>query len=210
MEIEARAAPEVIPRAPSLDPESNKKEQIVREAIRLFCEKGYEATSVRMIVEAVGVSKPVLYYYFKNKEELFRHIIESSLGPFEEEQNAICSDTQRDLWDKLQALVDLHIEGALEEPDRVRFLHSIFFSGLYKNVFDFEARWELHFKVVVDLFQRAIQEGAIGGRMSADTLASCFIGVAHEAMRSRVYCPGLVGQPATSEEVVSIFKRGVA
>jgi AcrR family transcriptional regulator len=32
--------------------------------------KGYTATSVRKIVEEAGVSKPSLYYYFGNKEEL--------------------------------------------------------------------------------------------------------------------------------------------
>ena len=39
--------------------------KIVAAAVRLFCEKGYEATAVREIVEAAGVTKPVLYYYFR-------------------------------------------------------------------------------------------------------------------------------------------------
>ncbi|MEA2040283.1 MAG: TetR/AcrR family transcriptional regulator, partial [Thermodesulfobacteriota bacterium] len=34
----------------------------------IFAEKGYASTTVREIVARAGVSKPVLYYYFKNKE----------------------------------------------------------------------------------------------------------------------------------------------
>ena len=37
---------------------------IARAAARLFAERGYDATSVREIVEAAGVAKPTLYYYF--------------------------------------------------------------------------------------------------------------------------------------------------
>src|SRR5215471_7252303 len=43
---------------------------ISRVAARLFAARGYDATSVREIVEAAGVAKPTLYYYFKSKEGL--------------------------------------------------------------------------------------------------------------------------------------------
>jgi len=187
----------------------NKKERVVREAMRLFCEKGYEATSVREIVEAVGVTKPVLYYYFKNKEELFRHIIESSMGPFEEAQNDICSRAGVDFWEKLTELVDLHIYWAVIDSDRVRFIHAIFFSGLYKTIFDFEAQWRVYFEVVVHLFRQAQEKGVIRNDISAESLAALFTGMAHEAMRSRVYCPGLVESPPTSQEVVDIIRKGI-
>ncbi len=106
--------------APSLPPnmgltpliEEGKREQIVAEAIRLFCEKGYEATSVREIVEAVGVSKPVLYYYFKNKHELFRYIIESSMEPFYKEVFETFQKSDLDFWDKLKAIFELHVDAA--------------------------------------------------------------------------------------------------
>jgi len=49
-------------------------------ATELFAEKGYAGTSVREIVEKAGVSKPVLYYYFKSKEGLFYAILEWAAG----------------------------------------------------------------------------------------------------------------------------------
>ena len=56
--------------------ENNSRERLLETATELFAEKGYAATSVREIVERAGVSKPVLYYYFKSKEGLFYAILE--------------------------------------------------------------------------------------------------------------------------------------
>jgi len=39
-------------------------------AARLFANRGYAGTSVREIVAMAGVTKPTLYYYFKNKDDL--------------------------------------------------------------------------------------------------------------------------------------------
>ena len=57
-------------------PENNSRERLLETATELFAEKGYAATSVREIVDRAGVSKPVLYYYFKSKEGLFYAILD--------------------------------------------------------------------------------------------------------------------------------------
>ncbi|HNT23921.1 MAG TPA: TetR/AcrR family transcriptional regulator [Anaerolineales bacterium] len=44
---------------------------IIEKAKCLFIEHGYHGLSMREIADAVGVSKPALYYHFKDKEELF-------------------------------------------------------------------------------------------------------------------------------------------
>ena len=56
--------------------ESNARQRILETAADLFAEKGYASTYVREIVEKAGVSKPVLYYYFRNKEGLFHAILD--------------------------------------------------------------------------------------------------------------------------------------
>ncbi len=52
------------------------RERLLDTAIGMFAQKGYAGTSVREIAEQAGVSKPVLYYYFKSKEGLFLAILE--------------------------------------------------------------------------------------------------------------------------------------
>jgi AcrR family transcriptional regulator len=55
------------------------RERLLIAAVRLFARKGYAATSVREIVEAAGVTKPVLYYYFRNKEGVFQAMMQEAV-----------------------------------------------------------------------------------------------------------------------------------
>ncbi len=47
------------------------RDKILVTARRLFIQQGYAGLSMREIAEAVGVSKPALYYHFRDKENLF-------------------------------------------------------------------------------------------------------------------------------------------
>ena len=48
-----------------------KRERILKTAERLFHEQGYAQTTIEQIVGALGVTKPFVYYYFRNKQEIF-------------------------------------------------------------------------------------------------------------------------------------------
>lgn len=51
------------------------KEAIRAVATELFAEKGFAAATTREICARAGVTKPVLYYHFESKEQLFRELI---------------------------------------------------------------------------------------------------------------------------------------
>ncbi len=55
---------------------SDKEEIIINIAKQLFSEKGYAATGIREIAEKSGLSLGNFYNYFKNKEELFKRLID--------------------------------------------------------------------------------------------------------------------------------------
>ena len=59
--------------------EQGARARLLEAGVKLFSEKGYANTSVREIVELAGVSKPILYYYFKSKEGMFRSILDYAL-----------------------------------------------------------------------------------------------------------------------------------
>lgn len=63
-------------------PSPETRQRLLDVALDLFSRKGYAATSVRELVEAAGVTKPVLYYYFKNKEGLYIALIDSAIADF--------------------------------------------------------------------------------------------------------------------------------
>src|SRR5436190_10717329 len=59
--------------------EQNRTVAIYQKAARIFHERGYEATSVSDIAEALGITKAGLYYYIESKEELLFRIISHGL-----------------------------------------------------------------------------------------------------------------------------------
>lgn len=58
---------------------TDSRAAILDVAQRLFVEKGYTGLAMREIAEAVGLTKPALYYHFRNKQELFVAILDQLL-----------------------------------------------------------------------------------------------------------------------------------
>lgn len=59
-----------------VDQQSPSAQKILEAALSLFAEKGFEATSIREICEAAGITRPTLYYFFESKEGLYRAAID--------------------------------------------------------------------------------------------------------------------------------------
>ena len=59
-----------------------KRIALLKEAARAFSSQGYHATSLDDVAKTLGVTKPALYYYIKNKQEiLFEcHMLSQDLG----------------------------------------------------------------------------------------------------------------------------------
>jgi len=55
-----------------------RKQQLLEHAAALFAERGYADTRVIDIVRSAGVAKGLFYWYFENKDALFRELIEST------------------------------------------------------------------------------------------------------------------------------------
>ena len=55
--------------------ESNRRADIVRAAGRLFQQKGYAATTIRDIADAVGMGSGSPFYHFKTKHEMLRAVV---------------------------------------------------------------------------------------------------------------------------------------
>jgi AcrR family transcriptional regulator len=57
-------------KATQINLQNENAERILQVGVHLMAKKGYHATTTREIVEAAGVTKPMLYYYFGSKEGL--------------------------------------------------------------------------------------------------------------------------------------------
>lgn len=59
----------------------DRPEEITAAALEAFAERGYAATRVDDVARRAGVSKGLLYLYFKTKEDLFKAVIRSFVVP---------------------------------------------------------------------------------------------------------------------------------
>ncbi len=63
----------------------NKMEEVKSAALSLFALKGFTATSMQDIADAVGLNKASLYFYVKSKKELYLLVVEEQLSYIKEE-----------------------------------------------------------------------------------------------------------------------------
>lgn len=63
----------------------DNRQAILDSALTLFYEKGYDAVGVQQIVEAAGVTKPTLYYYFGSKQGLLSNVLNEHFARLEEQ-----------------------------------------------------------------------------------------------------------------------------
>jgi AcrR family transcriptional regulator len=59
---------------------TERREQLIEIARRLFAEKGFEGTSVEEIAARAEVSKPVVYEHFGGKEGLYAVVVDREVG----------------------------------------------------------------------------------------------------------------------------------
>lgn len=60
------------------------KEKIIKAAIEEFAENGYKAASTNSICKKAKVSKGLIYYYFKSKEEIYLNALKFAIDRFKE------------------------------------------------------------------------------------------------------------------------------
>jgi AcrR family transcriptional regulator len=91
-----------------------KKDEIIAAALKLFVEKGYDDTSIRMILGEVGGEIGMFYHYFKSKDEVFEAAVNLFLKRYAEGFGRIAEDTQVGPAAQLSALLGW-FRSAMEE-----------------------------------------------------------------------------------------------
>lgn len=89
------------------------RERIINASIELFSQKGFDAASVNEIAEQANVTKALIYYYFKSKEEILDYLVRS-----------LSDSIKSTAMDFINTnIVQMIKEGRLDIlPDRLRFI----------------------------------------------------------------------------------------
>lgn len=126
---------------------------ILSRAAQLFAEKGYAGTSMNEVAEACGMSKPLLYHYFRDKYSLLVNIAEGHVTRLE----AVVDEVWRQTTDK-QTRLERLIRRFVEEYAGAQHAHRVLTGDVrYLNDEDRERILEGERRVVAG-FARAIRE----------------------------------------------------
>lgn len=129
------------------------KRKIFETSLRLFSEKGYEATSIEEITATVGVAKGTLYYHFSSKEEIFNFLVEEGMLLLKnsiEIKTSKCDNT----IDKLKAVVYIQLKCIKKYEGILSIVMSQVWGNEQRNLLCKEKLNEY-----IDVIQRIIEEG---------------------------------------------------
>lgn len=79
---------------------ADTRERILDTAERLFADRGYAATSLRMIIAAAGVNLAAVHYYFRSKEALLEAVFLRRAEPANQERIAMLDLCEREAGDR--------------------------------------------------------------------------------------------------------------
>ena len=138
-----------------------RRYQLLAHAAALFASKGYAAASVREIVAAAGVTKPVLYYYFGNKAGLFNALMQTALERLREVV-AKAAERRGAAQERIRVLAEALYDLAVEELDVTRLFHVMFFTPDHgAPEFDIGAFNQIFESAMADLIRLGIADGSL-------------------------------------------------
>jgi AcrR family transcriptional regulator len=84
---------------------SQRKESLVTAAARIVEEQGVDALRIPSVAQAVGVSRPVVYAHFKNRQEILIAILEDYQSDLEARFKKALNQTALDLESAVEAVL---------------------------------------------------------------------------------------------------------
>ena len=144
------------------NPEGSVRERLLQAAADVFTTKGYAAASVSEIVAAAGVTKPVLYYYFRSKEGIYLEILETAFGAMDEALakpygHSTVKERMLALFDDIVVLCQAH-------SAVIRLIHAIYYGPPQGAPhFDFHSR---HMRFLARI-RELVDEGVASGEFRA-------------------------------------------
>ena len=151
------------------------KRKIFEASMKLFAEKGYDATSIEEITATVGVAKGTLYYHFSSKEEIFNFLVEEGIKLL---QNSIDIKTSKlpNYIDKLKAIILIQIKIVVKYEDIITILLTQFLGKKARNQKCQKLVYE-YINKIEEIVKEGIKKGQIkqGNSQAIASEIYCFI-----------------------------------
>lgn len=140
------------------------REHLLKTAITLFSAGGFDGASVNDIVAAAGVSKRMVYHYFKSKSLLYQEALFYAFSELAKvEQSAVANAAS--LEDAVKKLIRVYFDFPREHPQFSRLLR-------WENLNEGQGIKDSHFPLskdhVVKFLRTAIKQEVAGKRWRTD------------------------------------------
>src|SRR5512139_1553180 len=188
---------------------ADKRNRILRAAIRIFSQKGFFNSKVSEIARASGVADGTIYLYFKNKDDLLISLFEEKMG------DVVAGVRQRistggDALAKLRIFIENHMElldreAGLMEVLQVELRQSKRFLKDYTPVKFFE-----YLEVISDILEEGKREGLFRPDLNVSVARRAIFGALDELCLTYVLSHNPKYHPSVcSAEVFRILAGGI-
>jgi len=203
-----KARPQTIrgrPRDPALV--ERRRDEILGAAAKLFAERGYAATGLQIVADALGVGKGTLYRYFPSKERLFLAAVDRGMRRLRE-----CVDAARaTVGDPLEQIVEgmsAYLGFFDQHPELAELLiqeRAVFRDRKKPTYFEHReanvGRWR-------DLFAGLIADGRVRD-MSVDQITNVFSNLGYGTMFTNFFAGRQKSLPVQAREIVEVVFHGI-
>src|SRR6478736_2228027 len=143
-------------------PSEITRARILKTAVQLFAERGYEATSVRTLAAKAHVNQAAINYHFKTKDGLYREVLRDAIHALTEDQLSHAQETEAMPRERaLGEFVRQQLRPLSARDDVTRYIHILNWeavqpTAVYRKLVSEEAAPFLGF--AVDLMRRFMPE----------------------------------------------------
>ena len=190
---------------------STTRQHILQAALKSFARCGYAATSVQQIVDAAGVSKPALYYYFADKAKLFQALVDQA---HDERYRLmqVAAERGRTVADKLEQIVAAVFEFSLRNRELMRLAFATAFAapGEAPGRVRCTEKGRRNYDFVRSLIEQGQASGELDRRPGVDDLAMGIYGQLNSYVMVRLLVPDCPLDRRTAKQIVRLFLEGAA
>ncbi len=141
----------------------DKREAILRAAIKVFAQKGYFNSKVADIAKAAGIADGTVYLYFKSKDEILHSIFDRAMEEFIAEGKSEIAEIES-VENRLRRIAELHLEKLGADRD-MAIVFQVELRGSTKFMEEFSGGG---FADYLDIIRQTIEEGQTTGVFRSD------------------------------------------
>jgi len=194
---------------PRIDHEKRRR-RIVAESVRLFATLGYSKVNFGMIAQASGLSRTILYTYFKDKRAIFNEAIDLVTGKIRSTCD-MCAAMNANAEEKLRRVCLTVFSVLFDNRDYVCVIAD-FLTNLRRKGATPVDKVRAHTEGLLRAFQRIVTEGVSRGDFRADVdprRAADILYSQYEALALRIAVTGtadISSSVAAMDELVRAFR----